>query len=80
MAQGIDPYTYGHLTAQVEAMGKMMEKMDKANSEKLGKLEKNIEDLMALANKSKGGLWAGMAIVSGISGFLSFITGWWLHK
>lgn len=60
---GIDLYKYGKLVAQVEAMEK-----------KIDKLEVGMEALLALANKSKGGLWAGMIIVSAVSTFIGFIT------
>jgi hypothetical protein len=39
---------------------------------KVDKLERNIEELLALANKSKGGFWLGMSIVSGVSAFIGF--------
>jgi hypothetical protein len=35
-------------------------------------MEHQIEELLALANKSKGGLWAGMAIASTVGG----VVGW----
>ena len=38
-------------------------------------MEAQLEELCALANKSRGGFWMGMAIVSGISGLISFFAG-----
>ena len=48
---GVDLYKYGKLVAQVEAMEK-----------KIDKLEQGMEELLELANKSKGGFWMGMVI------------------
>jgi hypothetical protein len=65
----IDPVAYGALTAKVENLEK-----------KLDKLEASIDELIALANKGKGGIWVGMAIVSGISSFVGFVTHNFLNK
>jgi hypothetical protein len=65
----IDPVAYGVLTAKVENLEK-----------KLDKLESSIEELIALVNKGKGGVWMGMAIVSGISSIVGFITHNFLGK
>lgn len=62
-----DPYKYGKLVAQVEAMEK-----------KIDKLEAGMEELLGLANRSKGGFFAGMAIVSGISAFIGYVTHYWM--
>lgn len=58
-----DPYRYGKLVAQVEAMEK-----------KIDKLEQGMEELLELANRSKGGFWVGIMIVSGISALIGYIT------
>lgn len=65
----IDPYKYGKLVAQVEAMEK-----------KIDKLEAGMEELLELANKSKGGFWMGMVIASGVGGLITFITSHWNIK
>lgn len=59
----IDPVKYGVLWEKVQAMDK-----------KVDKLERSIEELLALANKGKGGLWFGMSVVSAISAFVGFIV------
>jgi hypothetical protein len=66
---GVDLYKYGKLTAQVEAMEK-----------KIDKLESGMEELLELANKSKGGFWMGMVIASGIGGIVTYITSHWTIK
>ena len=58
-----DPYKYGKLVAQVEAMEK-----------KIDKLEIGMEELLELANKSRGGFFAGMMIVSAVSAFIGFLS------
>ena len=65
---GVDLYKYGKLVAQVESMEK-----------KIDKLESNMEELLELANKSKGGFWMGMVIASGVGGLVTYITGFF-HK
>lgn len=66
---GVDLYKYGKLVAQVEAMEK-----------KIDKLESGMEELLALANKSKGGFWMGMTIASIVGGVVTFITSHWTLK
>ena len=65
----IDPYKYGKLVAQVESMEK-----------KIDKLESNMEELLELANKSKGGFFFGMAVASLVGGIITFITQHWTGK
>jgi hypothetical protein len=43
-------------------------------------METDIKSLLELANKSKGGFWAGMAIASAIGGFITFVTNHWLGR
>lgn len=62
----IDPVKYGVLWQKVQDMDKKMDK-----------LERNVEELVELANKSKGGLWFGMSIVSGVSAIVGFILSHW---
>jgi hypothetical protein len=66
---GVDLYKYGKLVAQVEAMEK-----------KIDKLELGMEELLALANKSKGGFWMGMTIASIVGGIVTFIGSHWTLK
>jgi hypothetical protein len=65
---GIDLYKYGKLVATVESLEK-----------KVDKLEVGMEELLELANKSKGGFWMGMVIASGIGGLVTYITSFF-HK
>lgn len=58
-----DPVKYGVLWERVQVMDKKMDKM-----------ERQLEELVALANKGKGGLWFGMAVASGVSGLLGWFA------
>lgn len=58
----IDPVKYGVLWERVQQMDKKMDKM-----------EQQIEQLLELANKSKGGFWMGMTIASAIGGAAGWI-------
>ena len=62
----IDPVKYGVLWQRVQDMDKKMDKM-----------ERQLEELVALANRSKGGLWFGMTVASAVSGFIGFIVSHW---
>ena len=59
----IDPVKYGVLWERVQNMDK-----------KIDKMEGQIEELLALANKSKGGLWIGMTLASGIGGVVGWVA------
>lgn len=59
-----DPVKYGVLWERVQNMDK-----------KIDKMEGQIEELLALANKSKGGFWMGMTIASIVGGVLTWLGG-----
>lgn len=69
MSNEIDPIQYGKLIAQVQNL-----------QDKVENLEADIKTLLELANKSKGGFWAGMAIASAIGGFMTFVANHWMGK
>ena len=58
----IDPVTFGVTWQQVEAM-----------ECEVAELRKDVKQLLELANKGRGGLWAGMMVISAISAFIGFI-------
>jgi hypothetical protein len=62
----IDPVKYGVLWERVQNMDKKMDRM-----------EVQIEQLLELANKSKGGFWMGMTIASAIGGMGGWIISHW---
>jgi len=68
MADGneIDLVKYGVLWQKVQDMDKKVDKM-----------ERNVEELLALANKGRGGFWMGMAFVSATSTVLGYISHYW---
>jgi hypothetical protein len=54
-------------------MKEQIEHLQKTQNE----LKKDMKELLALANQSKGGFWMGMAIASFVGGILSlFIRNW----
>lgn len=61
--ENIDPVQYGKLIAQVESLTTKVESMDA-----------DIKELLALANKSKGGFWMGMTIASIAGGLITWFT------
>ena len=58
-----DMFKFGQLVNQVETLQVQVTSMDK-----------DIKELLQLANQSRGGFWMGMAIVSGISSFIGFVS------
>ena len=64
----IDLVRYGVLWQKVQDMDKKMDRV-----------ETQIDELLALANKGKGGLWFGMSVVSGISIVVGYIISLWKH-
>ena len=67
--ENIDLVEYGKLISKVDAL-----------EDKISSLEADIKELLALANKSKGGMWTGMAMASLIGGVVTYFTGNILHK
>ena len=59
----VDARDFGKLEAQVEALQK-----------EVHSLSTDVKALLELANQSKGGLWAGMAIASLGGGIVTFIA------
>jgi hypothetical protein len=62
--ENIDPIQYGRLIAQVENLTTKVESMDT-----------DIKELLALANKGRGGFWMGMTIASMLGGVLTWALG-----
>ena len=65
---GIDLVKYGVLWQKVQDMDKKMDKV-----------ERQLEELVALANKGRGGLWFGMTVVSGVSAVVGYLLNYWKH-
>jgi hypothetical protein len=59
----IDPREFGKLEAQVEAL-----------QLEVHGLRQDIKLLLEMANKSKGGMFVGMAIASFIGGLVTFVA------
>jgi hypothetical protein len=64
----IDLVKYGVLWQKVQDMDKKMDKV-----------ERQLDELMALANKGRGGLWFGMTIVSGVSAVVGYFLSYFKH-
>lgn len=76
MSFELDPVKYGVLWNTVENNEKKLEEMSK----KIDKMESKLEELVALANQGRGGLWVGMLIVSGISTGAGWVIHWFTGK
>jgi hypothetical protein len=67
----IDPVKYGAMWQRVNDYERRFEVIDK----KLDKMEGQIEELLALANKGKGGFWMGMTIASSFGAAVAWVAG-----
>lgn len=65
----IDPREFGRLEAEVTSLRNQVTAM-----------QTDIRTLLEMANKSKGGLWAGMTIASMLGGVVSWIATHWGSK
>ena len=68
----IDPIKYGAMWQRVHDYERRFEEMDK----KLDRMDLHITQLMAMANQSKGGLWAGMSIAAALGAVVSWAVAW----
>jgi hypothetical protein len=67
--ENFDMFKFGGLVNQVENL-----------QQKVDKLEEGMEELLALANKGRGGFWMGMAVISAFSTFIGFISHYFTSK
>lgn len=65
----IDPIKVGVMWQKLETM-----------EQEVSELRADVKTLLEMANKSKGGLWAGMMFVSAISSFIGFFAHWFTAK
>ena len=62
----INPVEFGKMKEQIEQLQKGQDE-----------LRKDMKEILALAERSKGGFWMGMAIASFVGGLVSiFIKNW----
>jgi hypothetical protein len=64
-----DMFKFGGLVQQVETLQNKVDGMDR-----------DIKELLELANKSKGSLWALMGVASLVGGFVAYVTNFLFHK
>ena len=65
----IDPREFGRLDAEVTSLRNQVTAM-----------QTDIRTLLEMANKSKGGLWAGMTMASMLGGAVSWVATHWGGK
>ena len=65
----IDPVKFGVTWQKVESM-----------EYEVAELRKDVKQLLELANKGRGGFWAGMALVSAFSTFVGFVSHYFTGK
>lgn len=65
----IDPVKFGLLIGQVKTL-----------EDQVASMQSDVKELLALANKSKGGFWMGMAIASALGGVVSWAVTHWPSK
>lgn len=62
----IDPREFGRLEAEVHSL-----------RAQVTALQQDVRTLLEMANKSKGGLWAGMTLASMLGGLISWVFSHW---
>jgi hypothetical protein len=62
----IDPVKFGLLIGQVKTL-----------EDQVAAMQTDVKELLALANKGKGGFWMGMTIASMVGGAFSWIVSHW---
>lgn len=67
----IDPVRYGAMWQRVQDYERRFEVIDR----KLDKMERQIDELLALANKGRGGFWVGMTIASSVGAAVAWVAG-----
>ena len=65
----IDPVKFGLLIGQVKTL-----------EDQVASMQSDVKELLALANKSKGGFWMGMTIASALGGVVSWVVTHWPSK
>ena len=65
----IDPVKFGLLIGQVKTL-----------EDQVAAMQSDIKELLALANKGKGGFWMGMTIASALGGLVSWFVSHWPGK
>ena len=65
----VDPVKIGVMWQKVEAM-----------EHEVSELRADVKELLAMANKGRGGFWVGMMVVSALSSFIGFIAHYFSAK
>ena len=63
----INPEEFGRMKEQIEHLQKSQDE-----------LAKDMKEMLALANQSKGGFWAGMAIAAFVSSLVTIFIKQWI--
>ena len=65
----IDPVKFGLLIGQVKTL-----------EDQVAAMQSDVKELLALANKGKGGFWMGMTIASMMGALVSWVATHWPNK
>ena len=76
MAFEIDPVKYGVLWQKVEDYERKFDSMER----KIDNMDADLKKLVGMAERSRGGFWAGMTIVAGISTVAGWAISWFGDK
>ena len=64
----INPQEFGRMKEQIDQLQKSQDE-----------LNKDMKEMLALANQGKGGFWAGMAIAAFISSLVTIVFKQWIN-
>lgn len=66
----VDPVEFGELKAEVRALRRDNE----AQGRTIERMSGQLDELLAMANRSKGALWAGMSLAGAAGGVLTWLA------
>jgi len=76
MAFEIDPVKYGVLWQKVEDYERKFDSMEK----KIDAMDNDVKKLVAMAERSKGSLWALMGVASVVGGAVTWVSDIFIKK
>lgn len=76
MVDSFDMREFGRLEATVTAQGAQIN----AQGRQIDAMDAKIDELLALANRGKGGFWAGMTLVAAASSGLTWLAQFWPRR
>ena len=69
MTPEIDPVKYGAMWQKVQDYERRLDEM----SRKIDRMEEQLDRLVSLADRSRGGFWVGISVISALSTIVGYV-------